>query len=216
MIQVADSPDPRHLAVQAKAFKAQGGEAFLVYISPIWLAGDKTAKLPAIQTILAAGLKVGFICEGWGGSNDYAHHDINAICGDRDGRVCGNYMTQLGAPVGTAIYPTVDNDATANQINQLCIPYFTAFRKALDPKYKLGAYGCGALLIALNAAKLLDFKWLSNAMGWNGSRAYRDAKLYDILQGLETRFNGIDMDPDVLNPIKTEFGFWTPPAAAVA
>lgn len=210
MIQVADSPDPRHLAIQAKNFKAQGGEAFIVYINPLGLLSDKTAKKDAIQAILAAGLKVGFVCEGWGGSSNYAHHDINAVCGTRDGATCGHYMDILGAPDGVAVYGAVDNDANQSQIEGLCKPYFGAFRKALLPKYKLGTYGCGALLTSLVAAKMIDYKWLSNAMGWNGSRAYHDAKLYDILQGLPTRYQGIDIDPDVLNPNSKDFGFWSP------
>lgn len=216
MIQVLDSPDPRHVAANIKVLKAQGLVGAILYISPIWLAGDKTAKLPAITTILNADVKVTFVCEGWGGSNNFSHHDINAICGDRDGRVCGNYMTQLGAPDGTAIYPTVDNDTNTTQINQLCIPYFKAFRAALPTKYAMGVYGCGALITALDAAGLIKYRWLSNAMGWNGSRAYAASEKWDILQLPQTRILGIDVDPDKLNPAKSEFGFWkpAPPVAA--
>lgn len=207
-IQVLDSPDPRHVASNIHALKAQGLKAAILYISPINLTGDKTAKKPAIQTILAAGVDVGFVCEGWGGSNNFSHNDINGPAGTRDGAVCSNWLDQLGAPEGTVIHPAVDNDASAVQIAQLCLPYFTAFRKSLSPKYRMGVYGCGALIEALDAAKLIDFRWLSNAMGWNGSRVYRDSKKWDILQGLATKIDGIDIDPDQLNPAKTEFGFW--------
>lgn len=212
-IQVLDSPDPRHVASNIKALKAQGLKAVILYISPINLSGDKTVKKDAITAILAAGVDVGFVCEGWGGSNNFAHQDINAACGTRDGATCGHYLDQLGAPVGTAVYPTVDNDASTTQIAQLCLPYFQSFRKALPDKYRMGAYGCGALLTALDATHLLDYRWLSNAMGWNGSHAYRYSQRWDILQGLATRVFGIDIDPDQLNPGKTEFGFWKAPPA---
>jgi hypothetical protein len=207
-LQVIDSPDPRHIAAKIDSLKAQGLKAAIVYISPINPAGDKTAKKPAIETILAAGVDVGFVCEGWGGSNNFAHHDINGPAGTRDGAMCGHWLDQLGAPDGTAVYPTVDNDASAKQILQLCMPYFRAFRAALPKKYRMGCYGCGALLEALDSEKLIDFRWLSNAMGWNGSRSYRDSKQWDILQHLETRVAGIDVDPDELNPRTTDFGFW--------
>lgn len=207
-LQVLDSPDPRDIAAKIDSLAFDGLRAVILYISPINLAGDKCAKKPAIQTILEAGVDVGFVCEGWGGSNNFAHHDINATCGARDGATCGHWLDQLGAPEQTAIYPTVDNDASAAQISVLCLPYFQAFRAALPTKWRMGAYGCGALLDALDQAKLIDFRWLSNAMGWSGSRAYRATNKWDILQGLETRVDGIDVDPDQLNPAKTDFGFW--------
>lgn len=207
-IQALDSPDPRHIASNIVALKSQGLKAAILYISPIYPAGDKTAKKTAIDTIRAAGVDVGFVCEGWGGSNNFAHADINGPCGTRDGAMCGHWLDQLEAPAGTAAYPTVDNDASTAQIAQLCLPYFRGFRAALPQKYKMGAYGCGALLTALDAAQLLDYRWLSNALGWNGSRVYRDIGKWDILQGLSTKVLGIDIDPDQLNPARTDFGFW--------
>lgn len=207
-VTVLDSPDPRHVAGQIANLKAQGLKAAILYISPINMAGDKTAKKPAIDAIRAAGVDVGFVCEGWGGSSNFAHHDINAACGTRDGATCGHWLAQIGAPDGTAVYAAVDNDAAPPQINQLCLPYFKAFRAALDARFRLGVYGCGALIQALDDAKLIDLKWLSNAMGWSGSRLYRDSGKWDILQGLQSRVAGIDIDPDQLNPNKTDFGFW--------
>lgn len=208
MLQVLDSPDPRHVAAKIDTLKAQGLKAAILYISPINLSGDKTAKKPAIDTILTAGVDVGFVCEGWGGSSNFAHHDINAACGTRDGATCGKWLAQFGAPDGTAVYAAVDNDTSPAQIRQLCLPYFRAFRAAMAPNYKLGVYGCGALLEALDAEKIVDYRWLSNAMGWSGSRAYRDSNKWDILQGLETKAAGIDIDPDRLHPDKIDFGFW--------
>ncbi len=67
-LQVLDSPDPRHVASQIAALKAKGLKAAILYISPINPAGDKTAKKPSIDAIRAAGVDVGFVCEGWGGS----------------------------------------------------------------------------------------------------------------------------------------------------
>lgn len=207
-LQALDSPDPRHIVSNIAMLKAQGLKAAILYISPINPSGDKTAKKDSISTILAAGIDVGFVCEGWGGSSNFAHQDINATCGARDGAMCGHWLDQLGAPASTAVYPTVDNDASTAQITQLCLPYFHAFRTALPQKYRMGAYGCGALLAALDAAELINFRWLSNALGWNGSRVYRDIGKWDIFQGLPTKIAGIDIDPDQLNPARTEFGFW--------
>ena len=211
-MEVIDTPvDVSHKAV---LLKAQGVKAIIRYISPINLAGSKTIKKAEADAILAAGLQIGFVCEGWGGSDNFSHHDITATTGTRDGAACGEWMRRLGAPRGTAVYAAIDNDASAAQITSLCLPYFKSFRAALDPDYDLGAYGCGALLAVLKQRQMVNYLWLSNAMGWNESRAMRDAKGYDILQHLETRLLGIDVDPDELNPASSEVGFWKPAVAA--
>lgn len=210
-IQLVDTDDPRGIAAHVAQFKAQGGTMAMIYINPIWLAGDKTGKKPTIDALHAAGIDVGFNCEGWGGSSGFAHNDISAATGGRDGQVCKDWLEQLGAPQGICVYASIDNDTSPSQIANLCIPYFKAFKIALAGKYRLGAYGCGALLSALDAQSLIDKRWLSNAMGWSGSLAYKASMKWDILQGLPTRaIGGVDVDPDQLNPNTADFGFWNP------
>ena len=211
-MDIIDTPvDVTHNVV---ALRSAGVTTVIRYISPINLNGAKTIKQGEAMAILAAGLQLGFVCEGWGGSNNFSHHDITATTGTRDGATCGSWMRKLGAPRGTAVYAAVDNDANPQQIASLCVPYFKSFRAALDPDYDLGAYGCGALLAVLKQREMVNYLWLSNAMGWNGSKALRDGKGYDILQHLEARLLGLDVDPNELNPASTEFGFWKPGVAA--
>lgn len=216
-IQVIDTPQPALAASKAKALYAEGVRYAILYVSPINLSGSKTVRRPHIDALRAAGIGVGFVCEGWGGSDNFAHNDINAATGKRDGQTCSNYFDQLGVPAGTAVYPTVDNDTSPSQIKNLCVPYFQAFRAALDSKYRLGAYGCGALLFALEQTEtqgvnisLIDYPWLSNAMEWSRSREYAETGRAAITQGPELKGGllGIDIDPNVLNPKMTDFGFW--------
>ena len=212
-IQVIDSPQPAAVAAKAKQLHDAGVRAAILYISPINLHGPKTVRKEHVAAIRAAGIDIGFVCEGWGGSDNFAHDDINAATGRRDGAICSSYLDEIGAPVGTAVYPTVDNDASPAQIKNLCLPYFQAFRAALDAKYRLGAYGCGALLFALEDAKLVDLPWLSNAMGWSRSREYDQTLRWAIKQRPETKLLDIDIDADMLNPDKSDFGFWKATAA---
>lgn len=212
-IKLIDTADPRGIAAHVAQFKAQGGTMAMIYINPIWLAGDKTAKKATIDTLHAAGIDVGFNNEGWGGSNNFSHHDISAATGARDGQVNKNWLDQLGAPAGLCVYASIDNDVSQAQIDQLCIPYFTAYKIALAGKYRLGAYGCGTLLSQLDAKGLIDKRWLSNATGWSGYQIYKNSMKWDILQGLDIHaFGGIDVDPDQLNPNTTDFGFWKAPS----
>ena len=230
LITVFDSPDPAAVAAKAKTLFADGVRGVILYISPGFPAGPKTVKKPHVDALHAAGIAVGFVCEWWGGSDNFVHHDINAAYGTRDGGFCGHYLQTLGAPAGTAVSPTVDNDANPVQLKQLCLPYFRAFRTAMAPTYKMGAYGCGALLFALEAdavenstsvninqpQPIMDIPWLSNAMGWSRSHEYGKTGRARIIQQPQTKLLGIDIDPDVVIGDLASAGFWMPPAAAPA
>jgi hypothetical protein len=218
MTTVFDSPDPGAVASKAHALRNAGTEGAILYISPGFPAGSKTVKKPQIEAIHNSDIAVAFVCEWWGGSDNFAHHDINAAYGTRDGAFCSHYLKTLGAPDGTAVYPTVDNDVTNAWLKQLCLPYFRAFRTAMDKSYRMGAYGPGALLFALEAEdpKILDFPWLSNAMGWSRSHEYAATGRATITQQRETKLLGIDIDPDVVKGSLLDAGFWMPPAPAVA
>jgi Domain of unknown function (DUF1906) len=214
-----DSPNPALCAAKAPQLAQQGITHVLLYISPRNPNGDKTVKPQHVKALHTNRIAVGFICEWWGGSNNFAHHDIDADHGKFDGDFCGHYLRDiLGAPAGTAVYPTVDNDTSAQQLRDLCLPYMRAFRAALDPQYRMGAYGSGALLFALEAEqpKILDFPWLSNATGWNRTHEYAATGRAAIVQQRETKLLGIDVDPDVLNAAMSDVGFWMPPPPAQA
>jgi len=216
-VTVFDSPDPGQVASKAKQLYDLGLRGFIGYLSPINPTGSKVVRKEHVTALHAAGIAVGFVCEGWGGSSNFSHHDINAPCGARDGAFCGHYLQLLGAPSGVVVSPTVDNDADEVQLRQLCLPYFAAFRVALPAGYRMGAYGCGALLFALEATKLVDVPWLSNAMGWSRSHEYAATGRAVITQQRQTRLLGIDIDPDVVKSYGlAAAGFWLPPTLDVS
>lgn len=225
-ITVFDSPDPAAVAAKATQLFAEGARAVILYLSPINPTGPKTVRKAHVDALHAAGIAVGFVCEGWGGSDNFAHGDINGPCGTRDGGFCGHYLKTLGAPDGVAVSPTVDNDTSPAQLNQLCVPYFRAFRAAMASNYKMGAYGCGALLFALeadavdngtsvniNQKSIMDIPWLSNAMGWSRSHEYAATGRAIITQQRQSALLGIDIDPDVVKGELAAAGFWMPGTA---
>ncbi len=222
-ITVFDSPDPAAVAAKAKDLFADGVRGVILYISPGFPSGPKTVKKPHVDAIHAAGIAVGFVCEWWGGSDNFVHHDINAAYGTRDGAFCGHYLKTLGAPAGVCVSPTVDNDVNATTLNQLCLPYFNAFRDSFSTDYKLGAYGCGALLFSLETesdaaepplTSIIEIPWLSNAMGWSRSREYAATNRAIITQQPQTKLLGIDIDPDIVRGDLAAAGFWMPSAPA--
>ena|ERR1700688_460354 len=206
-----DCPDPAAVAAKAKALASNGIKRVILYINPGWLADAKTVKLAHIEALHTAGIGVAFVCEQWGGSDNFKHGDITAATGAHHGKVCSDYMKQLGAPAGVMCAPTVDNDVNTSQIKNLCLPYAVEFRNALDPDYAFGFYSAGALLFALENVKpgILTYPWLSNAGGWSRSHEYAATGRAAITQQRDTKFLGLDIDPNVLLPA-AEAAFWMP------
>lgn len=197
-----------HIAAVVAALGAGG--TVIRYINPLGTASEKTVKPPEARAIAAAGLRLGLVCEGWGGSPNFAHNDITAATGTRDGGFCANYAATVGAPAGAAIYFAVDTDATAAQIRDLVVPYFTAVRAAVAGRYRVGIYGCGAACRAVLTAGAADLAWLANATGWNGSKEFHASGDWNILQHLPATIAGIDTDPDETNPVHPDIGDFVP------
>lgn len=170
------------------------------YINPGQPNGAKTVKGPEARAIAKAGMRLGLVCEGWGGAENFAHHDITTPGGKRDGEFCRSYARKVGAPDGACIYYAIDTDASASQVRDLVLPYFRAVRDAMNASGLLtGVYASGAVCMALQEAELVDLTWLSQSMGWTGSRAYRDSKRWDLLQGPVTIIAGLDTDTNTDN-----------------
>jgi hypothetical protein len=180
-----------HLA----ALEADGISCVIRYIST-YTAGEKCVKPAEARAIAAAGLKLGLVFEVWGGSDNFTHGDINAASGARDGAFAADWAARVGAPAGTIIWLAVDNDASPAQIDKLIIPYFRAAKAALAPRWRAGIYGCGAACAAALDAGAADAAWLSNAMGWSGSRAFAASRRWRLLQHPEATLHGLSVDYD--------------------
>lgn len=206
-----DCADPAAMASKAKALYGAGIRYVIAYINPGYLSGAKTIKPAHCAELHAAGLGIAFVCEGYGGSDNFSHHDITAATGAHDGQVCASYMKNvLSVPAGVMCAPTIDNDISAGQIASLGLPYAKAFRAALDVNYAFGFYSAGAMLFALEDAKVaLDYPWLSNAGGWSRTHEYAATGRAKITQQRDTHFMGLDIDPNVL-AAGAEKAFWMP------
>lgn len=214
MTQVIDTN--HNTSSRLNQLKAAGVRTIIRYVSTN-VNGEKCIKSAEARAILDAGLRLGFVFEVWGGVDNFSHGDINAASGMRHGEFAAGYVKGLGAPSSAAIYFAIDTDVTSSQIRSLVLPYFQAAKVAVGNQYKIGAYGCGAVLSAVE--DLVDFLWLSNAMGWNGSRAFRDSNQWNLLQRLPAQIAGLDTDPNDINPSKPMIGDYgsgaAPPPPAV-
>lgn len=175
--------------------KQLGYDEIIRYLSTS-VAGEKCVKPAEAKAIADAGLRLGLVFEVWGGEGNFSHDDINAETGAAHGGFVRNYAPTVGAPDGAVIFFAIDTDVTDTQIASLVIPYFRAIKAAFAGKFRVGVYACGAVCAACLNAGWADVAWLSNAMGWNGSRSFRDSRRWALLQHLPAIIAGIDTDPD--------------------
>jgi hypothetical protein len=178
--------------------KSAGIECIIRYISTA-TEREKCIKPPEAKAIAQARLKLGLVFEVWGGSDNFSHGDINASTGASHGAFARNWAEHVGAPDGTIIWFAIDNDVSRDQFARFVLPYFQEVRKALAAKFRTGIYGCGYACQQCLDLGIVDGTWLSNAMGWNGSREFRTSNRWRLLQALETSLFGLSVDPNQAN-----------------
>ena len=200
-VSIVDTPNiatPQIVHLQADKIAA-----VIRYLSPIYPTGLKSIKAAEAHALALAGIRLGLVCEGWGDfqSHGDAFLQISSQAGARDGKFCANYAPAVGAPSGACIFFAVDADANAIQISRYVAPYFASINNAFAAAgghYLIGAYGSGAVCHALAQAKLITYAWLSQSMGWTGSKEYLAAKPKELVlvQGPEARLANLDVDGD--------------------
>jgi glycoside hydrolase-like protein len=190
----------------------QGVECIIRYISTN-TSDSKVVKPAEARAIAAAGLKLALVFEVWGGVNNFAHDDIDGASGTSHGNFARDWATNVGAPDGTIVWFAVDTDCTAGQYAQRVRPYFQAARAALQGKYRIGVYACGYVCTQAIAEGLVDATWLTQSMGFNGSRAFRDSGRWTLLQGPETTLEGLSIDTNQANG--NDYGAFVPFQAPV-
>jgi Domain of unknown function (DUF1906) len=193
--------------------RSQGIECVIRYISTS-ISSSKVVKPAEARAIAAAGLKLALIFEIWGGVNNFAHDDIDGDSGASHGGFARQWAASVGAPDNTIIWFAIDTDCTAGQYAQRVKPYFQAARAALQGKYRIGVYGCGYVCDQAIADRLVDATWLTQSMGFNGSRTFRDSRRWTLLQGPETTLEGLSIDTNEANG--DDYGAFVPFQAAPA
>ena len=205
MTKIIDTAnDTTHVLPQ---LKAAGVETIIRYITRS-TDSKKCVQPSEAKAIAAIGLKLGLVFEEWGGSNNFSHGDINATSGTQHGLFAKSWAANVGAPDGTIIWFAIDNDVSQDQFGRLVRPYFTSVKAALGGKYRTGIYGCGFVCEQCLDSDLADAAWLSNAMGWNGSKNFRATNRWHLLQGPDTHLCGLDIDPDDAN--ENDYGAFVP------
>jgi Domain of unknown function (DUF1906) len=205
MTKIIDTAnDTTHVLPQ---LKAAGVETIIRYITRS-TNSEKCIHPSEAKAIAGVGLKLGLVFEEWGGSSNFSHRDIDASSGTQHGLFAKNWAANVGAPDGTIIWFAIDNDVSQDQFARLVRPYFMSVKAALGGKYRTGIYGCAFACEQCLDSGLADAGWLSNAMGWNGSKNFRAGNRWHLLQHSDTHLCGLDIDPN--DASENDYGAFVP------
>lgn len=132
--------------------------------------------------------------------------DANALA---DGGAAVAKAAQMKQPKSSTIYFAVDCNPDEAQIDRLVLPYFDKIMAAVvTAGYVVGVYGSGLVCRKVLSSSYAKCAWLSNAMGWRGSREYHDWAVRQTSLPKKLPF-GLEVDDDeAISP--QHAGLWKP------
>ena len=187
--------------------KQDGVQCVIRYIASSNQSGKRVEEDEA-RAIAAAGLQLGLVFENYGGVNNFQHADINSVTGTQHGMFARQWAEHVGCPNGTIIWFAIDTDVVGRQYDTIVKPYLVTAKVALKNQFRIGVYACGYVCQRALDDKVVDATWLTQSMGWNGSRDFRNTNRWVLLQGPEQTIHNLSIDTDVSNG--TDFGAFTP------
>jgi hypothetical protein len=149
-------------------------------------------------------------------------HEINAdpgnsVNGKYDGAYCRQRLAEIGAPPKAWIACAVDEDAANTAMQNRLIDYTKAFfGQLVDTNGKStvtrAMYGPGVMLDLAQRVNAIDpgGAWVTESMGFTGSRAFLDSGKCDVWQVKEEKVAGLDADINVFNTKYTNDPNWIP------
>lgn len=187
-------------------------------------ATPKRVSRAEAEALVRAGFTLVVVYQDYGNSPD----GFSEAAGRLAGRRAHDYaQSVIGQPENSAIYFSVDFDASSNDLRDRIVPHFRGIADALAEAgggaalYRVGAYGSGLTLETLLGAGLTSLAWLSMSLGHRRSRDFHRSGAWHIHQKLEVRnvqtpLGNFSYDPDEIG--KPDFGGFTlelPPAPSL-
>jgi len=174
-----------------------GGYQFIgrYYSRTTQIAGKKLTQSEA-QLISLADISIVAVYED--GPTSYSYFSSDRGVADANGAI--QQANAVGQPSESAIYFTVDYDATSSDIAGNITSYFQAIAATIGSQFRVGVYGSGAVCAAIKSIGCASLAWLAQSTGWNGYSSFSD---WAIKQGPEQTICGLNADSDVA---QGEFG----------
>lgn len=196
----------RNTFTRLAQLKVAGVTTIIRYIAAGLTGEEKVIKQGEAHAIADAGMKLGLVYEING-------KPFGSQIGQRDGMFAHSYAPEVGAPDGAIIWYTVDYDAGPTDMPGI-VEAFKAFMSAVSPKFRVGCYGSGFVCAQLKAAGLIDGRWLTDSLGFRGTRDAIAADEYEMAQALPKNVAGLDADANTLRQPGIDIGDFIPFAPA--
>lgn len=127
----------------------------------------------------------------------------SAAQGVSDALETRKWISRLEVPVGGSIMYTDDEDGPIGPVMAATGAYFEGLRiGGPDSPFipNRGLYAGGTMVNVAKQRNLIDTRWITQSLGFNGSRTAIAEGEYEIKQLLSAPYAGQDVDPDVLRP----------------
>lgn len=174
----------------AAALKQQGIDFVGRYLGSGWKGLQKAEA----DIITAAGLKIISIWET--SPTDVSYFTESQAKADTTAAV--SYAKAIGQPAGTAIYFTVDFNASITDLPAVLV-YFNALKTSIGPDYKVGAYGDYSIIEGIHTAGAADY--FMQTYAWSAGKEASDfIHVYQYLNDVVFAGIGIDHDEILKDP----------------
>jgi Domain of unknown function (DUF1906) len=157
----------------------------------------KNLSVSEAKLLSASGVKLVAVWEAQGDKLASFSHQ----CGVDDSTRAYRLATTVGQPGGTPIYFAVDFDAAQSAVAGAIHDYFQGVADGFaaisrnNSAYLIGVYGSGLVCSWLKGRNLVTHTWLSQSMGWAGSKNFKDWNILQHLGG-DPYGLGLTVDPD--------------------
>jgi hypothetical protein len=164
----------RRVTALVRCLREQGIEFVCRYYSRTTQQPEKRLTPAEAAAILAERMRIVAVYEDGPTSARYFSRERGGL----DGAAAFRFAQEIRQPSGTAIYFTVDYDATASTTSGRITEYFEGVKEALDAaagqaEYEIGVYGSGRVCARIKEeTHLAKYSWLAESTGWAGSRDY--------------------------------------------
>jgi hypothetical protein len=137
--------------------------------------------------------------------------NFSTAIGTANAKSAMEFARRVGQPSGkgSTILFAVDADYSAADIDGPILDYFTAVHDEIDGAFAIGAYGSGAVLSKLLAARLITVPWISMSRLFLGTEQFFYSNRWSMRQvppEVTHEASGVGYDRDVIRVPRKELG----------
>ena len=205
-------------APRAACLAANNFRTIIRYYSEFTQQPEKRLTAAEAVVLGKAGLRLGVVYQD-GGNQAGAFTQSK---GFRAGRYAHEYaQATIRQPPDSAIYFSVDFDASRDELKSSIVPFFKGVAEGFvqsggsTPDYQVGVYGSGLVCSTLLNAGLATRAWVSQSMGFTGTKDFLKTKRWHLKQNLPSTVCSLDVDTDDVNPANSDIGDFAPDLGAL-